>query len=73
MNVHDILSSDQEVMSGAVVMKGTRVQVDAIFLNLKDMSLADVLQNFPTVSREQAEALLDLAVQELKNHFPRGW
>jgi len=60
-------------MSGAVVLKGTRVQVEAIFENLKDLPLTDVLQHFPTVSREQAEALLDIAILELKKHFPQGW
>lgn len=73
IDVHEVLSSDVDVMSGAVVLKGTRVQVEAILLNLQDMSLEEVLEDFPTVERTQAIALLELAVQELKKNFPEGW
>jgi uncharacterized protein (DUF433 family) len=69
----DVLSSDPEIVSGAVVFKGTRVPVDALFENLADgMSLEDFFDNFPTVEREQVEAVLRLAGQDLKRFFPRA-
>ena len=59
MNVKDILSSDPEIVSGAVVFKGTRVPVSAVFENLAaGLSLTEVLENFPSVERGQAEAAL---------------
>jgi uncharacterized protein (DUF433 family) len=73
IDIYDVLSSDPEVVSGAVVLKGSRVPIEAIFLNLQDMSLDRVLENYPTIERSQAIALLELAVQELKKNFPEGW
>ena len=62
MRPEDVLSSDPEIVSGAVVFKGTRVPVDALFENLADgMSLEVFLDNFPTVERDQVEAVLRLA------------
>jgi uncharacterized protein (DUF433 family) len=68
MDIEDVLSSDPEVMSSAVVFKGTRVPVEALFQNLATgMSLQDFLDNFPTVERGQAEAVLQLANETLKH------
>jgi len=70
MDVDDVLSSDPDIVSGAVVFKGTRVPVDALFENLADgMSLKRFLDNFPTVERSQAEAVLLLANERLKRLF----
>ena len=53
-------------VSGAWVFKGTRVPVKALFENLEDGArLADFLQWFPGVSREQAEAVLRHAENSL--------
>ena len=66
MKPEDIFSSDPEIVSGAVVFKGTRVPIDALFGNLASgLSLTEFLDDFPTVYREQAEAALELASIEL--------
>ena len=50
---------DPEIMSGTPVFEGTRVPVDALMNNLAaGISLDEFLENFPTVSREQAQAVL---------------
>lgn len=73
MKLTDVLSSDPEIVSGAVVFKGTRVPVDALFENLAaGMSLEEFFYNFPTVEREQVEAVLNLAAADLKRFFPRA-
>ena len=73
VKVTDILSSDPEIVSGAVVFKGTRVPVSAFFENLASgMSLEGFLGNFPTVDREQAEALLRIVEEDVKRHFPKA-
>ena len=70
MNASDVLSSDPEIVSGAVVFKGTRVPVDALFENLAaGMSLEEFLDDFPTVERTQAEAVLQLAADDLKRLY----
>ena len=58
----DIVHSDPDILGGTPVFVGTRVP----FQNLIDYleagdRLDDFLRNFPTVSREQAVAALELA------------
>ena len=50
---------DPEIMSGTPVFLGTRVPIQALIDNLADgVSLDEFLDNFPTVSREQALAII---------------
>lgn len=67
MRAQDLLSCDPEVMSGAVVLKGSRVPVDTLFANI---SIKEFVEDFPTIERSQAEAVLSLALDELKRYFP---
>ncbi len=58
----DIVHSDPDILGGTPVFVGTRVP----FQNLIDYleagdRLDDFLRNFPTVSRDQAVAALELA------------
>ena len=54
-----IISSDPEVLGGTPVFVGTRVPLSALFENLADgLMLDEVLDAFPTVSREAALAAL---------------
>ena len=58
----DILSIDSETLSGQPVFKGTRVPVETLFLHLeKGVGLNEFLEDFPSVSREQAVAILELS------------
>jgi uncharacterized protein (DUF433 family) len=73
MDAKDVLSSDPEIVSGAVVFKGTRVPVEAFFENVAaGMSVDEFLYNFPTVERHQVEALLQLARHDVEAHFGRA-
>jgi uncharacterized protein (DUF433 family) len=57
---------DQEKVSGAWVFRGTRVPVKALFENLEDgATVAEFLDWFPGVTREQVEAVLEHAGQSL--------
>ena len=65
------LSRDPEVMSGALCFKGTRVQVQTLFDYLEgSSSLEEFLEDFPTVSREAAIAVLEVAKARLFAHAP---
>ena len=58
--------SDPEILGGAPVFKGTRVPVDALWNNLADgATLEEFLEWFPTVSREDAEAVLRYTYRNL--------
>lgn len=73
MKISDVLSSDPEIVSGAVVFKGTRVPVDAFFENIAGgMSVEEFLNNFPTVERDQVETLLQVLADDTKRSFPRA-
>jgi uncharacterized protein (DUF433 family) len=63
MKKEQIISCDEEVMGGTPVFAGTRVPVESLIAHLKAGDcLDDFLEGFPTVSREQAEAFLELAL-----------
>ena len=56
------IHTNPEIMGGAPVFVGTRVPAQTLFDYLADgCSLDEFLDNFPTVSREQALKLLELA------------
>ncbi|TAG22347.1 MAG: DUF433 domain-containing protein [Cytophagia bacterium] len=62
MQIGNIIQTDPEIMSGTPVFVGTRVPVWSLFVHLeKGISLDDFLDDFPSVKREQAVALLTLA------------
>lgn len=72
MKLTDVLSSDPEIVSGAVVFKGTRVQVGALFEYLEaGDSLDEFLLDFPTVERFQAEATIRLASDDLQRKLKK--
>jgi uncharacterized protein (DUF433 family) len=57
---------DPEKVSGAWVFRGTRVPVVALFENIESgASLNDFVEWFPGVIKEQAQAVLDYAIQTL--------
>lgn len=59
-DLHAVIERHPEKMSGALLFRGTRVPVTALFENLKDgASIDQFLEWFPGVTRAQVEALLD--------------
>ena len=57
-----IVHSDPEILSGTPVFIGTRVPVRSLFDYLEGgETLEEFLHQFPSVTREQAIAVLDLA------------
>jgi uncharacterized protein (DUF433 family) len=67
MKREQIVSRDPEIVSGALVFAGTRVPVEILIDYLKaGDSLDRFLEGFPTVTREQAEAFLDMALEAVK-------
>ncbi|HEU4596724.1 MAG TPA: DUF433 domain-containing protein [Pyrinomonadaceae bacterium] len=56
------ITSDPEILSGATVFRGTRVPVAALLDNLAaGLTLDEFLDNFPTVTREQAVQVLEFS------------
>jgi uncharacterized protein (DUF433 family) len=61
-----LVKRDPEIMSGALCFAGTRVPVKNLFDYLEgSSSLEDFLEDFPSVNRERAVAVLEAARESL--------
>lgn len=61
-----LATRDPEIMSGALCFTGTHVPVKNLFDYMKGRSsLDEFLEDFPTVTRDRAVAVLELAHQQL--------
>jgi uncharacterized protein (DUF433 family) len=61
----EAIVADPEILGGEPVFRGTRVPVASLFEHLEsDCSLDEFLENFPTVTRAAAVAVL-MGAQEL--------
>lgn len=57
-----LVSRDAEIMSGALCFTGTRVPVKNLFDYLEGSStLEEFLEDFPSISRDRAVAVLEAA------------
>ncbi len=60
MDLKDIITRDKGILGGIPVFTGTRVPVDSLIAHLKaGIPLDEFLDDFPSVKREQAVALLE--------------
>jgi len=63
-----LISRHPDVLGGTPVFTGTRVPIETLFDHLESsVSLDEFLEDFPTVSRDQAVALLEIASKLLKS------
>jgi uncharacterized protein (DUF433 family) len=61
-SARNVVHSDPEIMGGTPVFRGTRVPVQTLLDYLEaGHSLAEFLDDFPSVTREQAIAVLEHA------------
>jgi uncharacterized protein (DUF433 family) len=68
-----LVSQSEDVAWGAVVIAGTRVPVETLFEYLeRGKSLDEFLDQFPTVDREKAIAILEMAKRRLTTQAASG-
>ena len=68
MAKHNVITCSKEILGGAPVFKGTRVPVKTLIDHLQGGDrLGDFLEDFPTVSKDQALRVLELAKDESFN------
>ena len=71
MTLAQIVHRDPEILGGTPVFRGTRVPVRSLFDYLEGgETLDEFLRQFPSVRREQAIALLELARENLAADAP---
>ncbi|MGB4773329.1 MAG: DUF433 domain-containing protein [Chitinophagaceae bacterium] len=62
MDIRSIISKNPEVLGGIPVFAGTRVPIETLFDHLESgVPLDEFLDDFPSVTKEQAVALLEIA------------
>ena len=60
LRVKDYINIDKEILSGNPVFRGTRVPIQTLFDHLeKGIPLGKFLDDFPTVKKDQAEAVIE--------------
>ena len=70
MDIRDLVEVDREKMSGTPVLNGTRVPIQNLFDYLQGGdSLEIFLDDFPTVTREQALGVLELSKESLLSQY----
>lgn len=63
-----LVSSSPDVMGGSTVFRGTRVPLEAVFDNLASgLSLDEVLDEFPTLDRDDVTAVLRLMPDAIRS------
>lgn len=68
LSVKDYITIDKDILSGQPVFKGTRVPVESLIDHLeKGISLDQFLDDFPSVTKEQAVAILEIASKILSS------
>lgn len=61
-----VINIDPDILGGTPVFNGTRVPIESLFDHLEDgVSLGEFLDDFPTVKREQAIEVLEMAGEVL--------
>ena len=64
--LHQQISIDPEVMSGTPVFAGTRVPIQNLFDYIEGgEDLSEFLDDFPSISKESALAVLEMAKKSL--------
>ncbi len=51
------------------MFKGTRVSIKTLFDYLEEGSLEEFLKGFPSVTREQAEGVIEMAAEKFITEF----
>jgi len=66
MSSNEVIDRSSKILGGTPVFHGTRVPIQTLLEYLEaDQRIDDFLTDFPTVSRDQAIAVLELAREAL--------
>jgi len=68
MNISELITVDPDILGGTPVFKGTRVPVKTLFEYLGDgLSLDYFVETFPSVTRKQVAAILELGLHQIED------
>ena len=60
---------EKDLAGGVPVFRGTRVTIKTLFDYLEEESLEEFLKGFPSVTREQAEGVIEMAAEKFINEL----
>ncbi len=60
---------EKDLAGGVPVFRGTRVTIKTLFDYLEEESLEEFLKGFPSVTREQAEGVIEMAADKFINEL----
>jgi uncharacterized protein (DUF433 family) len=67
---HGLVVSNPEILGGKPVFRGTRLPVATLFEYLADgLSLDYFLETFPSITREQANAVLRYGLESIEHEL----
>ncbi len=67
-NVKNLITIDPEILDGQPVFKGTRVPIVTLFDHLEEgVPLSEFLEDFDTVTKDQAIAVMEIASKLLSS------
>jgi uncharacterized protein (DUF433 family) len=70
MNWQDYIQSDQMVLSGKPVVKGTRLSIEFLLDRLADgWTEQDLLDNYPRLTKESLHAVFAYVSASMKDNF----
>jgi uncharacterized protein (DUF433 family) len=62
VDLRHLITKDPEILGGIPVFNGTRVPIESLFDHLEaGVSIDEFLEDFPSVSKDQAVAILEIA------------
>lgn len=71
--MQSVVQVDPQILGGVPCFAGTRVPIRSLFDHLKlGYSLDEFLEQFPTVKKSQAQALLDEARLQIEATSPKS-
>ncbi len=60
--IRELINIDPKIQNGQAVFRGTRVPIETLFMHLeKGITLDIFLSDFPSVTKEQAISVLEVA------------
>lgn len=68
-SINKYVEVKKDLAGGAPVFKGTRVSIKTLFDYLEEESLEEFLKGFPSVTREQAEGVIEMAAEKFITEF----
>lgn len=71
MNYQDFIIRDPKISGGQPVIKGTRVTLRTVLASLAEgASIAEILQDFPTLSEDDVRAVIAFAAISAEEDLP---